>query len=112
MAERPPEIGSIAWTDLTVKDAPAVRDFSAAVVGGKPEAVAMGDYSDYTLCAHAPAKGRGKVETRSATHKQPQQRPPPWWNSKPRWKRLTAAASNAPPPTPSLPTVSHRVGSC
>lgn len=57
MPESTPEIGSIAWTDLTVKDAEAVRDFYAAVVGWKPEAVAMGAYSDYNMCA--PGSGTG-----------------------------------------------------
>jgi hypothetical protein len=45
----PPEIGSIGWFDLTVADADNVRDFYAQVVGWKPEAVGMGDYSDYSM---------------------------------------------------------------
>ena len=51
MSQSKPEIGRVAWTDLTVADAEGVRDFYAAVVGWKPEAVGMGDYSDYTMSA-------------------------------------------------------------
>ena len=29
-------VGAISWVDLTVADAPGVRDFSAAVTGWKP----------------------------------------------------------------------------
>lgn len=49
--EKKPEIGSIVWTDLTVPDAEAVRDFYSAVVGWKPDAVDMGEYSDFNMCA-------------------------------------------------------------
>jgi predicted enzyme related to lactoylglutathione lyase len=38
--------------DLTVADAPAVRDFYAAVAGWTPAEVPMGEYSDY--CMNAP----------------------------------------------------------
>lgn len=41
--------GAIAWRDLTVEDAEALRDFYAAVVGWKPEAVDMGGYSDFNM---------------------------------------------------------------
>ncbi|MEO6462759.1 MAG: VOC family protein [Candidatus Eisenbacteria bacterium] len=44
-----PPIGTIAWADLTVDDAPKVRDFYAGVVGWTAGEVAMGDYSDYTM---------------------------------------------------------------
>jgi predicted enzyme related to lactoylglutathione lyase len=42
-------MGHIVWTDLTVADADGIRDFYSAVVGWEPEAVSMGDYSDYTM---------------------------------------------------------------
>ena len=42
-------IGSITWRDLTVDDAPRVRDFYAHVVGWKPEPVKMGNYDDYNM---------------------------------------------------------------
>ena len=57
MSETKPEVGSVAWTDLTVADAEGVRDFYAAVVGWKPQAVGMSDYSDYMMCA--PGSGTG-----------------------------------------------------
>jgi predicted enzyme related to lactoylglutathione lyase len=44
-----PPAGAIGWLDLTVPDADAIRDFYAAVVGWRPEPVAMGDYSDYNM---------------------------------------------------------------
>lgn len=43
------DIGKIGWFDLTVEDAPAIRDFYAKVVGWKPEDVSMGDYSDFNM---------------------------------------------------------------
>jgi len=50
MAEQEfPPPGTIAWADLTVEDAPKVRDFYAGVVGWTPGEVAMGDYADYTM---------------------------------------------------------------
>jgi predicted enzyme related to lactoylglutathione lyase len=47
--ENKPQTGMIAWTDLTVENADAVRDFYEAVVGWAPDAVSMGDYSDYSM---------------------------------------------------------------
>ena len=44
-----PPVGAITWADLTVVDAPAVRDFYAAVCGWTPTEVAMGDYADYAM---------------------------------------------------------------
>ena len=46
-----PEVGTIGWLDLTVADAPTLRDFYVAVVGWKPEAVEMGGYSDTSMLA-------------------------------------------------------------
>ena len=45
--------GAIAWVDLTVPNAPELRDFYAAVCGWTPQDVKMGDYSDYTMRAAA-----------------------------------------------------------
>jgi predicted enzyme related to lactoylglutathione lyase len=44
-----PKPGTISWTDLTVPDAPAVRDFYAAVVGWKVMPIPMGGYDDYCM---------------------------------------------------------------
>jgi len=49
MKSKKPEVGSVGWIDLTVEDAPALRDFYAAVVGWKPEPVPMGEYDDYSM---------------------------------------------------------------
>lgn len=43
------DIGKIGWFDLTVEDAPAIRDFYSKVVGWKPEEVQMGEYSDFNM---------------------------------------------------------------
>lgn len=51
------EVGTICWTDLTIDDADGVRDFYQDVVGWKVDAVDMGGYSDYTMCA--PDSGKG-----------------------------------------------------
>jgi predicted enzyme related to lactoylglutathione lyase len=50
MGETPPP-GTIAWHDLTVVDAPALRDFYRSVVGWAPEPVPMGHYSDFVMRA-------------------------------------------------------------
>lgn len=52
--------GSIAWTDLTVKDTPQVRDFYQSVVGWEPHGVSMGDYDDFNMVppgSDAPSAG-------------------------------------------------------
>ena len=52
-----PEIGSIAWTDLTIENAQEVRDFYARVVGWEASPVDMGDYSDFNMSS----PGNGEV---------------------------------------------------
>ena len=42
MSNEKPETGSMAWIDLTVKNAETVRDFYSAVVGWTSEEVDMG----------------------------------------------------------------------
>jgi uncharacterized protein len=41
--------GTVGWVDLTVRDAPALRDFYAAVIGWTPEAFDLGDYADFNM---------------------------------------------------------------
>ena len=41
--------GSIGWIDLTVADAPRIRDFYLQVAGWSVSHVPMGDYDDYNL---------------------------------------------------------------
>ncbi|MFQ5982726.1 MAG: VOC family protein [Woeseiaceae bacterium] len=43
------DIGKIGWVDLTVADAPAIRDFYSKVVGWRPEDVDMGEYNDFNM---------------------------------------------------------------
>ncbi len=43
------DIGTIAWTDLTVPDAKAVRDFYMDVIGWKSAPVSMGEYDDFNM---------------------------------------------------------------
>src|SRR6476620_6670783 len=49
MSEASAKPGVIAWVDLTVDDAPRVRDFYQAVVGWTPSPVKMGDYDDFNM---------------------------------------------------------------
>ncbi len=50
-----PDTGSVAWLDLTVDDAPGVRDFYRRVVGWAYSEVSMGDYPDFVM--HRPGDG-------------------------------------------------------
>jgi len=45
------DFGKIGWIDLTIEDAPAVRDFYSAVAGWSPHGVDMGGYEDYSMIA-------------------------------------------------------------
>ena len=45
------EVGSLAWTDLTVESAEEVKDFYAQVVGWEPAPVDMGGYNDFNMKA-------------------------------------------------------------
>ncbi|MBM3852769.1 MAG: VOC family protein [Verrucomicrobia bacterium] len=57
---QPPQPGTISWTDLTVPNADAVRDFYRAVTGWKHSPVDMGGYNDYCMLppgAEVPAAG-------------------------------------------------------
>ncbi len=48
----PPTSGRIGWVDLTVADAPRLRDFYAAVAGWTAQGVSVGDYEDYVMQAN------------------------------------------------------------
>lgn len=54
-----PEIGSVGWIDLTVEDAPGIRDFYASVTGWQHSPVSMGDYDDFNMSA--PESGEPKA---------------------------------------------------
>ncbi len=50
MSEVPkPRLGAITWCDLTVTDAPRLRDFYRDVVGWESREEPMGDYSDFSM---------------------------------------------------------------
>jgi len=51
------EVGKIGWIDMTVGDAPGVRDFYKAVVGWETDEIDMGGYSDYVM--KMPVSGDG-----------------------------------------------------
>lgn len=60
MSETPqPEIGSIDWIDLTVEDAPEIRDFYSAITGWQYGPVSMGEYNDFNMTA--PESGEPKA---------------------------------------------------
>ena len=56
MADSQPKLGTIAWVDLTVADAPKIRDFYKKVIGWNPSPVKMGDYDDYNMVSPATEK--------------------------------------------------------
>ena len=41
--------GGISWIDLTIENAPQVRDFYSAVIGLEPQDMPMGDYNDFVM---------------------------------------------------------------
>lgn len=43
------EPGQIRWVDLTVRNAPELREFYKAVVGWRPSAVNMGTHEDWMM---------------------------------------------------------------
>lgn len=45
------QTGTILWTDLTVDNAEELKSFYREVVGWTPQAVDMGGYSDFNMCA-------------------------------------------------------------
>jgi predicted enzyme related to lactoylglutathione lyase len=54
--KRKANVGAVTWFDLTVKNAPKVRDFYRNVVGWKSSPVNMGGYEDF--CMNTPVDGR------------------------------------------------------
>jgi predicted enzyme related to lactoylglutathione lyase len=54
-------VGSIQWTDLTVRDAVMVSKFYEAVVGWKAAGVDMGGYEDFCMMPPASKKPAGGV---------------------------------------------------
>ena len=64
-----PPIGTVGWLDLTVPDAPAIRDFYARVVGWTITPLSMGNYDDFVMNASgtgAPTAGICHAQGRNA----------------------------------------------
>ena len=72
-----PPMGKIVWTDLTIPNAPQVRDFYAQDFGWKVQDVDMGDHSDFTMVD--PASGDSVVGVCHALGENATQ-PPQWIN--------------------------------
>ena len=70
-----PRVGSISCFDLTVKDAPSVRDFYREVVGWGVDVLSMGEYDDY--CMKEP--GSGKTVAGVCHDRGPNTNLPPQW---------------------------------
>ncbi len=51
----PPDVGTLAGFDLTVDDAPTIRDFYASVIGWDVETLDVEDHQDYVM--KAPGSG-------------------------------------------------------
>lgn len=45
----PADVGKVGWLDITVPDAPKLRDFYKRVVGWSSTPVEMGGYEDYSM---------------------------------------------------------------
>jgi hypothetical protein len=56
--KKTPRVGTIAWQDLTVRDAEKLRDFYCRVVGWNSRPLDMGGYSDFEIL---PPGGRKSV---------------------------------------------------
>jgi uncharacterized protein len=49
--------GTIGWHDLTVHDAPRLRDFYQAVIGWRADPLDMGGYDDFVMVAPGSDEG-------------------------------------------------------
>jgi uncharacterized protein len=64
--------GQIGWIDLTIPDAPALRDFYSQVAGWTVSEIKMGDYSDYCMTPAGEADAvAGICHARGANAAQP-----------------------------------------
>ena len=66
-----PIYGSIGWVDLTVPDAPKLRDFYQQVTGWRPQPVNMGGYSDFSMLSGSGEEVAGICHARGANAKLP-----------------------------------------
>lgn len=73
MSDAKPVMGTFGWFDLTVADAPGVRDFYREVVGWTVGGVDMGGYEDYTMSAADGAAVAGVCHARGVNEGLPAQ---------------------------------------
>ena len=69
----PPAVGTIVWRDLTVEDAPAIRDFYSQVVGWEAREHDMGEYSDYDILSDGGETVAGICHARGSNASAPPQ---------------------------------------
>lgn len=66
-----PVYGSIGWVDLTVPDAPRLRDFYQNVAGWSSQPVTMGGYDDFSMLSQSGEAVAGVCHARGANAKLP-----------------------------------------
>lgn len=88
MKKQPDPLGSIAWLDLTVRDAQRVGEFYAKVVGWKPQGLDMGGYEDFVMTMPASGEAAAGVCHARGVNKDL----PPQWLVYVRVKSVTASA--------------------
>lgn len=72
--QQTPAPGTVSWFDLTVDDAPAVRDFYANVAGWTPSPLAMKEgYDDYVMMTPGGEAVAGVCHARAANADLPPQ---------------------------------------
>lgn len=75
MSDSAPQLGIAAWIDLTVENAPELRDFYAAAIGWTAQEIPMEGYADYAMVpAGAETAAAGICHHRGAN----QGIPPSW----------------------------------
>ncbi len=61
-----PAFGSIGWVDLTVADAPKLRDFYEKVAGWEPQPLQMSGYDDFNMIAASGEPAAGVCHARGS----------------------------------------------
>jgi predicted enzyme related to lactoylglutathione lyase len=73
MSDTPAPLGRISWVDLTVPDAPSLRDFYTKVAGWTAMPLSMGEYDDYVMLGSDGAPQAGVCHARGANSDIPPQ---------------------------------------
>jgi hypothetical protein len=69
------KLGTVTWVDLTVADAPGIRDFYEAVVGWTPRELDMGDYADFEMLAPDSSERSDPADSAAGVGSSPSPRP-------------------------------------